>query len=137
MRSVGPSRAKFYAGYDYAQNANDSIITFAMIETATAVDNLVDILSLEELDAVYIGPSDLSLTMGHAPSINPVDEVNDAISHKLQECKKTNTKAGMHCPNGKTVRERIETGFDFCTIANDAAFITQSGSSELAQARGE
>ena len=92
---------------------------------------------MEELDAVYIGPSDLSLTMGHAPSINPVDEVNDAISHILQECKKTNIKAGMHCPNGKTVKERIEMGFDFCTIANDAAFITQTGSSELAQARGQ
>ncbi len=35
------------------------------------------------------------------------------------------------------VKERIEMGFDFCTIANDAVFITQSGSSELAQARGE
>ena len=43
----------------------------------------------------------------------------------------------MHCPNGKTVKERIEMGFDFCTIANDAAFITQTGSSELAQARGQ
>jgi len=137
MRSFGPARARIYAGDDYAQNANDCIITFAMIETAKAVDNLGDILSVEELDAVYIGPSDLSLTMGHAPSINPVDEVNDAISHILQECKKTNIKAGMHCPNGKTVKERIEMGFDFCTIANDAAFITQTGSSELAQARGQ
>ena len=43
----------------------------------------------------------------------------------------------MHCPNGKVVRERIEMGFDFCTIANDAAFITQSGSNELNLARGK
>ena len=137
MRSFGPSRAKIYAGDDYAEKANDTIITFAMIETATAVDNLEDILSVEELDAVYIGPSDLSLTMGYAPSINPVHEVNAAINHILQESKKANIKAGMHCPNGKVVRERIEMGFDFCTIANDAAFITQSGSNELNLARGK
>ena len=106
MRSFGPARAKIYAGDDYGQNANDNIITFAMIETAMAVENLSDILSVEELDAVYIGPSDLALTMGHMPSINPVDEVNDAISYILEESKKSNIKTGIHCPNGKTVKNR-------------------------------
>ena len=137
MRSFGPARAKIYAGDDYGQNANDNIITFAMIETAMAVENLSDILSVEELDAVYIGPSDLALTMGHMPSINPVDEVNDAISYILEESKKSNIKTGIHCPNGKTVKNRLDMGFNFATIANDVAFITQSGSLELDNARGE
>ena len=60
-RSFGPVRALLYGGADYPQHANDTIVTFAMIETAQALDNLDEILSVEGLDAVYIGPSDLSL----------------------------------------------------------------------------
>ena len=63
-RSFGPVRATLYGGADYPQHANDTIVTFAMIETAQALDNLDDILSVEGLDAVYIGPSDLSLALG-------------------------------------------------------------------------
>ena len=60
-RSFGPVRASLYGGPDYATHANDTIVTFAMIETAAALDHLDDILSVEGLDAIYIGPSDLSL----------------------------------------------------------------------------
>ena len=63
-RSFGPVRATIYAGADYPQHANATIVTFAMIETATALDHLDDILSVEGLDAIYIGPSDLSLSLG-------------------------------------------------------------------------
>ncbi len=55
-RSFGPVRANLYGGADYFEHANDTIVTFAMIETAQALDNLDAILSVEGLDAVYIGP---------------------------------------------------------------------------------
>src|SRR5262245_42460911 len=57
-RSFGPARALLYGGPDYARHANDAIVVFAMIETKQALDNLDDILSVEGLDAVYIGPAD-------------------------------------------------------------------------------
>jgi 4-hydroxy-2-oxoheptanedioate aldolase len=56
-RSFGPVRALLYGGADYPQYANDTIVRFAMIETAQALDNLDAILSVEGLDAIYIGPS--------------------------------------------------------------------------------
>ena len=72
-RSFGPVRATLYGGSDYAQHANDTIVAFAMIETAQALDNLDDILSVEGLDAIYIGPSDLSLALGCRPVFDDVD----------------------------------------------------------------
>ena len=63
-RSFGPVRALLYGGADYAAKANETVVAFAMIETAQALDNLDAILSVEGLDAIYIGPSDLSLALG-------------------------------------------------------------------------
>ena len=68
-RSFGPVRALLYGGADYPQHANDTIVAFAMIETAQALDNLDAILSVEGLDAIYIGPSDLSLALGCKPTL--------------------------------------------------------------------
>jgi len=63
-RSFGPIRALLYGGQDYPAHANDEVVAFAMIETRQGLDNLEDILSVPGLDAVYIGPSDLSLALG-------------------------------------------------------------------------
>ncbi|OZA13229.1 MAG: 2,4-dihydroxyhept-2-ene-1,7-dioic acid aldolase, partial [Rhodobacterales bacterium 17-64-5] len=67
-RSFGPVRALLYGGADYPQHANDTIVTFAMIETAQALENLEEILSVPGLDAIYVGPSDLSLALGCKPT---------------------------------------------------------------------
>src|SRR4051794_17527440 len=72
MRSFGPVRALLYGGADYPQHADDTIVSFAMIETAQALDNLDAILSVEGLDAIYIGPSDLSLALGCPPVFDDV-----------------------------------------------------------------
>ncbi|RWI54690.1 MAG: hypothetical protein EOR16_23080 [Mesorhizobium sp.] len=70
-RSVGPLCASLYAGADYFQHANDTIITMAMIESEQAVKNLEDILKTPNLDAIFVGPSDLAVTMGEAPGFDP------------------------------------------------------------------
>ena len=66
-RSFGPTRASLYSGQDYALHANKTIQVFAMIETQNAMDNLDEIVSVEGLDAVFVGPSDLGLSLGYAP----------------------------------------------------------------------
>ena len=87
-RSFGPVRALLYGGADYPQKANDTIVAFAMIETAQALDNLDAILSVEGLDAIYIGPSDLSLALGCKPIFDDVDPpVAQAIDHILARAK--------------------------------------------------
>ncbi|HWN55006.1 MAG TPA: aldolase/citrate lyase family protein, partial [Methylomirabilota bacterium] len=66
MRSSGPVRAVHYGGADYLAKANDEIVVMAMIETKEGLDNLDAICATPGLDAVYIGPSDLSFALGMA-----------------------------------------------------------------------
>ncbi len=129
-RSFGPARAKIYGGDDYLEYADNTLLNFAMIETSEAVDNLDKILSVDELDAVYVGPSDLAITMGYLPGVYE-KEVEDCISYIVKTCKKKNIKAGIHCPNGKSVKERFDIGYNLGTISADSALLTQASKREI------
>lgn len=133
-RSFGPIRARMYGGDDYFHHANETLLNFAMIETSEAVDNLDKILSVDELDAVYIGPSDLAVTMGYAPGTYQ-KEVEDCLIYIVETCKSKNIKTGIHCPDGKTVKERFDMGYDLGTISADAALLTQASKREIADAK--
>lgn len=130
-RSFGPVRALLYGGADYPQHANDTIVRFAMIETAQALDNLDQILSVEGLDAVYIGPSDLSLSLGCRPVFDDVDPpVAQAIDHIVERATAHGLKAGVH--NGRTdvALARIAKGFRFVTVSSDARLMA-AGAQEI------
>ena len=105
-RSYGPTRALLYSGADYPKYANDTIVTFAMIETAKALDNLDEILAVEGLDAIYIGPSDLSLALGCTPAFDDLDpKVAKAVDHIL-------ARPSAWCGGGHSqrhARSRVET----------------------------
>ena len=133
-RSFGPIRARMYGGDDYFHHANETLLNFAMIETSEAVDNLDKILSVDELDAVYIGPSDLAVTMGYTPGAYQ-KEVEDCLIYIVETCKNKNIKTGIHCPDGKTVKERFDMGYDLGTISADAALLTQASKREIADAK--
>ncbi|HLL11656.1 MAG TPA: aldolase/citrate lyase family protein, partial [Rubrivivax sp.] len=133
-RSFGPVRALLYGGVDYPQHANDTIVTFAMIETAQALDNLDDILSVEGLDAVYIGPSDLSLSLGCTPTFDNVEpKVAQAIDHVLERAQAHGLVAGIHNATPEAALKRIAKGFQFVTISSDARLIA-SGSQQVLSA---
>lgn len=133
-RSFGPVRAALYGGADYAQQANDTVVGFAMIETAQALDNLDAILSVEGLDAIYIGPSDLSLSLGCKPVFDDVDPpVAQAIDHIVERCKAHGVVAGVHNGVPAVARARIAKGFRFVTLGSDARILA-AGSQELLSA---
>jgi 4-hydroxy-2-oxoheptanedioate aldolase len=135
-RSFGPIRATLYAGADYAEHANDTIVTFAMIETAQALDHLDDILSVEGLDAVYIGPSDLSLALGCRPVFDDVDApVMQAITHILARAKAHGVRAGIHNGVADGAKARIAMGFDFVTVGSDARLLAAGSQALLKQMR--
>jgi 4-hydroxy-2-oxoheptanedioate aldolase len=130
-RSFGPVRANLYGGPDYFQHANDTIVTFAMIETAQALDNLDAILSVEGLDAVYIGPSDLSISLGCRPDFdNPEPAAAQAIDHILARAKAHNVVAGIHNGAPAAALDRIGKGFQFVTVGSDARILA-AGSQEI------
>ena len=135
-RSFGPVRANLYGGADYPTHANDTIVRFAMIETAQALDNLDAILSVEGLDAIYIGPSDLSLALGCKPTFDDVEApVAQAIDHILARAKAHGIVAGIHNGTPEFARARIAKGFRFTTVSSDARLIAAGSQQLLAQMR--
>jgi 4-hydroxy-2-oxoheptanedioate aldolase len=136
FRSFGPVRATWYAGSDYWQHANDTVLAIAMIETVTAMQNLDDILSVPGLDGIYIGPNDLALTLGRTPSGTPTDKVVvDAIKTILQGAKKHRIPAGIHCGSTAMAKEMIGLGFQFVTLLADNAFLATAAKNAVAEMR--
>ena len=135
-RSFGPIRALLYSGADYAQHANDTIVTFAMIETAKALDNLDDILSVEGLDAIYIGPSDLSLALGCTPVFDDLDpKAAEAVEHILARAKAHGVVAGIHNGSPEAALKRIAKGFQFVTVSSDARLMAAGAQAVMAKMR--
>ena len=130
-RSFGPVRASLYGGTDYAERADETIVVFAMIETAQALDRLDAILAVEGLDAIYVGPSDLSLALGCKPEFDDVEPVvAQAIDHIVARAAAHGVVAGIHNGRPDVARARIAKGYRFVTLGSDARLLA-SGSQEL------
>lgn len=130
-RSFGPVRAVLYGGADYAAKANHTIVRFAMIETAQALDNLDAILSVEGLDAIYIGPSDLSLALGCRPVFDDPDpKAVQAIEHILERAMAHKVVAGIHNGVPEVALARAAKGFRFVTVGSDARLLA-AGSQQI------
>ncbi|PJK28783.1 HpcH/HpaI aldolase family protein [Minwuia thermotolerans] len=136
FRSFASVRGPLYMGPDYAKNANDTVIAFAMIETRTALDNIAEIVSVEGLDAIYIGPSDLALGIGHPPAPDPTErEVLEAIEHVRRTAVDAGVVPCIHTAGGDHAKRCFEQGFRLCTIANDVSLMRKAATAEIALAR--
>lgn len=118
-RSFGPNRASFY-GAEYVKWANDSIIPFAMLEDQQALDNLDEILGTEGLKAVYVGPVDLSLSLGAEPKIDPTDPVViEAIDLIAAKTKEYGVVAGIHTGSVAGANRMISKGYQFVSLPSE------------------
>ncbi len=135
-RSFGPVRATLYGGADYFEHADLTVVRFAMIETAQALDNLDAILSVEGLDAVYIGPSDLSISLGCRPTFDELEpKAAQAVDHILARARHHGVVAAIHNGTPEAARARIEKGFQLVTIASDARLLAAGAQQILAKMR--
>jgi 4-hydroxy-2-oxoheptanedioate aldolase len=137
-RSMGPIRAALYGGPGYTAHANDTILRFAMIETRGALDNLDAILAVDGLDAVYIGPSDLSLALGRPPRFDQDDPVVlEAILDVGRRTRAAGRIAGIHNGYPPYARRMIAAGFNFVTVGTDTMFLADGSRAMLAQIRDD
>ena len=119
-RSWGPVRGIVYGGADYFDKANSTILTMAMIETQEALDNMDAIMSVKGLDGIYVGPSDLGISLGFAPGFDPVEQkLIDAFTKIAQAAKKHGLIAGIHCGSSAYGLKMAGLGYNFITILND------------------
>jgi 4-hydroxy-2-oxoheptanedioate aldolase len=119
-RSLGPVRAALIYGDDYVQRANELVNVFAMIETAEAVANVEDIIAVDGIDGVYIGPADLAMSMGHGVDIGkPAPEVDAAIEKVLKACTARGLITGMIAPDAERAAALVKRGFRFITLSSE------------------
>ena len=124
-RSCGPFRAGLYGGADYVEHANQTVLTLAMVETRKALENLQEIVAVPGLDAVYVGPSDLSFALGLTPRFDQEDEVFlEAIDKVVQAAKAQGIVAGIHNGSAAYARRMIELGFRLVSISTDVDLMT-------------
>jgi 4-hydroxy-2-oxoheptanedioate aldolase len=137
-RSFGPFRASQYGGADYWQHANTEVLLLAMIETRSAIKNLDEILSVKGLDGIYLGPSDLSLSMGKTPTLDPADpEVLAAIKDIAKRTRAKGMIAGAHTDGAATAAKRFADGYQFCTLFNDVRVMANAAAAMIKQVRGQ
>ena len=136
QRSFGPVRALMYAGPDYPEHANDTVLAIAMIETREALDNLDEILSVPGLDSVYVGPSDLGLSLGGKPVPDQTDPVVvEAIDRILAASKAHGVVPGIHCYDPAYASKMIEKGFQLVTLATDNTLLARAAKAIVSTVR--
>jgi len=122
MRSSGPVRAIHYGGADYVAHANDEIVVMGMIETKEGLANLDAICKTPGLDAVYIGPADLSFALGMPPRGDNPDPVHLATCDRIRDAAhKAGIKACMHCASAAFAAGAVKRGFDLVMLCSDLA----------------
>jgi 4-hydroxy-2-oxoheptanedioate aldolase len=136
QRSWGPVRASIYAGADYGDHANEDLLVIPMIETADALKNLDDILSVPGVDAIYVGPSDLSLALGRQPRLDQDDPVVvEALKKIVEACQRHNVIAGIHTTGAAHALKMIEEGYQLVTLASESRFMAAKAAEEVGLVR--
>lgn len=134
IRSYGGPRIKLYGGIDYFEHANEEIAVIVQIEHIEAVNRIDEILSVDGIDALFIGPSDLAISMGLKPGFEQKDPKHiDAVDRVLEASKKHRIPAGIHVGNAETAKQRIAQGFQFIGLSSDEGFLRSAALAALSQ----
>jgi 2-keto-3-deoxy-L-rhamnonate aldolase RhmA len=121
LRGCGPRRAKMFDP-DYFETVDDEILVICQIETKEAVENIEEIVSVEGVDVSYIGPADLSASYGHLGNQSHPD-VQKAIDRVFEATRAAGKATGVHQASGKTIKDRMERGYNFITLGNDLIYM--------------
>jgi 4-hydroxy-2-oxoheptanedioate aldolase len=127
-RSNGPIRAAMYGeASSYQATANNAILVIPMIETQAGIDNIEEILTVPGISGIYVGPSDMGLSLGMIPILDREEPVILGIYEKLlAACKKHGKFAGLHNGSAPYAARMIKMGFQFATIANDSGLMARA-----------
>ena len=123
-RSVGPRRAVLYGGTDYLAKANETVLAAVQVESALALKNVSEIAAVKNLDMIYVGPSDLALSLGRELRAGLSDAVvSEAIDKILAAARAAGVKTGIYCRNAEDAKAMLDRGFDLVTVTSDDALL--------------
>ena len=140
-RSWGPNRAMMLGGLTdqkaYLREANDETVTIAMIETRTALKNLDAIAATEGIDVLFVGPSDLSITMTDGAALEPHSrEVETELDKIVAAAKKAGKVAGLYCANAERAVTMGKRGFGFLAVGSDLGFLREGIAAQMKTLKG-
>ena len=137
-RSWGPARALAVLGGGYHADANNRLACIPMIETKEAVDNLEAILDVEGIDAIYVGPADLSISYGLPPATDHPDSAiyQEALAKIVELGRARGVVPGIHTVP-ELVQHRIGQGFQMVTATSNVLAQVAGARDALSVARGE
>lgn len=134
-RSYGPVAAISRYSDDYARVANETVCCIVMIETKEAVEDIDAILSVPGIDGVYVGPVDLSLTLGLPPETDHDDETfRAAIARIVDACQRYGIVPGIHADASLAAQWRA-AGFRLITVGYDQFSVLSGLRGDLARAQ--
>ena len=126
LRGVGPRRAVRYGAKSfldyYTRFETEERVIIVQVETAKALENLDEILSVKGIDVAYVGPMDLSTNLG-IPTQFDHPRFREALERVLKACERHGVTPGIHAFSAEQVRKYIEMGFRFVAIRSDLSMM--------------
>jgi 2-dehydro-3-deoxyglucarate aldolase len=137
-RGVGPRRVVHYGAdkefYEYFKKANSEILVIPMLETETAIDHADEILSVDGVDGFFIGPTDLSTSLGIMGQWND-PKLEAAIQKALQAGKRAKVAPGIVGLGLEDAKKRLSQGFQFVSVGSDLSFLCEGAQACIEQMR--
>jgi 4-hydroxy-2-oxoheptanedioate aldolase len=120
---------------NYFKSATDELCVMVQIETMAALEQLPKIAAVPGIDSIFIGPADLSASMGHLGDIGHAD-VQATLRDAAQQCKAAGKPAGIIGANPELVAKYVQYGYNWIAIGSDMGFMLSRGQEWLGRARG-
>lgn len=134
-RSFGPIRVGARDGAGYFASANERVAVIPMIETADALANVEAIAAVPGVDALFVGPFDLSIALGLPPGDNDGEPLFDAALARIGEAARAAGIATAVLANADLTQLRARQGFRMISVVTDAMVLNRAAAADLARAR--
>ena len=140
QRSWGPTRAieltDASGGSAFLLSQNAATMSFAMIETREALECLDEILDLDGIDGVFVGPADLSIALNNGATVDPLGPVVGAAAHDIAKRARAKGKvAAIFCVDDARAKTYAEQGFQLIALQTDSGMIARGAAAALAIAK--
>jgi 2-keto-3-deoxy-L-rhamnonate aldolase RhmA len=134
---AGIHRASRYGAFsDYGKLANDLTTCIVQLETPEAIERLEEIAAVEGVDALFIGPGDLSAALGCIGNLQD-ERVQALMRSAAQRARAAGIPVGTLGPNPEMVKGFVEMGYDYVAVGSDLVFMLQQAKSVLARMKGQ
>lgn len=134
VRGVAATRATEYGAnfFPYLKSANDDLLTIVHCETKAFLDILPEAVKVPELDCIFLGPFDLSVSMGYPGELDH-PKVKEAIAYCADVCNKAGMISGIYVRDAEDAKLRLSQGFRYIAYSVDLTVLTEKFKAFMAE----